>query len=544
MSRRLLIAALSFIHVLAGIAIVGLPLLILFVESLTERSQPQVVGTTYALSTATYAWILGWSTLIASISASLATGIGAMAAVGARSSPRRIARFIDIGCLIPIVFPPFVHAAAWRAGFARAGWFSPLTSIIDNFSGFTPTIWVFTTSLFPLSYFVTRLAFARINPSVIDASRVAGLKGIRLFRLVAFPYLYRALPMSFAVTFVLVLSDPLVPTFVGGDVPSAAEQVWIHATAAGSIPIAATLSLLMLIPTSIITVILIGFYLPLWRSSTPDSPTFASVSRRYSVSVPVGIRVWPRVLPGLFLVVVALTGSTIMMVGAVTQRRSSTQYTNVFANTLGLSVAALIIAAIFVGFSLWLRALLHRTRLLIDLLYLAVLVIPGATLGTGLALTYGIRAADHWLPFPLVDIHTALPGSVLITLSYLTIVTPLTYFAVRLWGPAITSRIYEAATVLGASPLRVVGSVVLPHLRHSLAVAVTIVTATSTVMVSPLMWVTSPDAAVIVPRLFTLLDHANYSRAFLLALTMGALVMVLLLATFSTLRLGHFGGRR
>lgn len=544
MSRRILITALALIHALAGMAIVGVPLLILFIESMTERSQPQAVGTTYAPSPTIYAWILGWSTLIAGVSAGLATVIGALAAVGSRSSPRRIARLIDIGCLIPIVFPPFVHAAVWRAGFARAGWFCLFSDLIDNFSGFTPTVWVFATSLFPLSYFVTRLAFSRINPSVIDASRVAGLKGVRLFRLVALPHLYRALPMSFAVIFVLVLSDPLVPTFVGGDVPSAAEQVWVHATAAGSIPIAATLSLLMLIPTSIVTLILIGFYLFLWRTTTPDSPSSASVSRRYSVSVPVGIRVWPRVLPGLFLTALALTGMTVMIVGAVTQRRPFIVHTNVFANTLGLSVAALIIAAVFVGLSLWLRALLHRTRLLIDLLYLAVLVIPGATLGTGLALTYGIRAADHWLPFPLVDIHTALPGSVLITLSYLTIVTPLTYFAVRLWGPVITSRIYEAATVLGASPLRVIGSVVLPHLRHSLAVAVTIVTATSTVMVSPLMWVTSPDAAVIVPRLFTLLDHANYSQAFILALTMGALVMILLLATFSTLRLGHFGGRR
>lgn len=543
-SRQTVIALLTLILCTAGIIIVGLPLTVLALEAFSAGPGLDSLGEYGSVPPLNYARILAWSTLTALVSAAVATLVGALAAVGARSSPRPWARIIDIGCIIPLIIPPFVQASAWRVAFGRSGLVEHATGLTLSFTAFFSLIWVFTTSLFPLAYFGTRLALSRISPSLIDATRVMGATTSNVLRTIVLPPILRAAPLEFALIFVLVLSDPLVPTFVGSTIPSAAEHVWIHATAAGNVSIAATLSLLMLLPSTVIVIGLLVLYRRARRDphSAFSDRTFSN-PRRYSVSIPAGIRIWPRSLPGLTLTLITFTMLATMMLTGARETEGNISAMVIF-NTIALAIAALMGAGLLVTISLWLRALLSRTQYLVDILYFAVLSLPGSTIGTGLALTYGARATDHGLFLPLSTLDSSIPGSVLIAVSYLTTATPLTYFAVRLFGPVITSRAVETARVLGASPLRVIVSVVLPHLRHSFAVSTTIVTATSAVMVSPLMWVTSPDTPVIVPRLFTLLDHVDYASAFALALLTAAVILVLLTGTISTLRINPFGGRR
>lgn len=543
-SRNTVIIVLTLILCTVGIVIVGLPLTVLAIEAFTPQAGLGSLTNPDAFPPLNYVRILAWSTFTALVSATTATLAGALAAVGARSSPRPWARIIDIGCIIPLVIPPFVQASAWRVAFGRSGIVEQVTGTTLSFTALFSLVWVFTTSLFPLAYFGTRLALSRISPSLIDATRVMGATTSNVLRTIVLPPILRAAPLEFALIFVLVLSDPLVPTFVGTSVPSAAEHVWIHATAAGNVSVAATLSLLMLIPASVIVIGLLVLYRPVWRDphSALSDRSF-SHPRRYSVSIPAGVSIWPRALPGLSLTLITLLMLITMMITGASETEGYISAIVIF-NTIALAITALMGAGILVVISLWLRALLSRARHLVDITYFAVLSLPGSTLGTGLALTYGARATDHGLFLPLSTLDSSIPGSVLIAVSYLTTATPLTYFAVRLFGPVITSRVVETARVLGASPLRIIMSVVLPHIRHSFAVATTIVTATSAVMVSPLMWVTSPDTPVIVPRLFTLLDHVDYASAFALALLTAAVILVLLTGTISTLRMNPFGGRR
>ncbi|MDO5720101.1 MAG: ABC transporter permease subunit [Actinomycetaceae bacterium] len=543
-SRHTQITTLTIILGTVGVMIVVLPLLVLLTQALSSGIRSDCVGNHSSLPALNYLHILAWSTLTALVSATAATTLGVFVAIGARSSPRIWARIIDTGCIFPLVIPPFVQASAWRVAFGRAGIVDSITGITFSFTGFFSLVWVFTTSLFPLAYFGTRLALSRVSPALIDATRVMGGTTTRVLSTIILPPSLRAVPLEFGLIFVLVLSDPLVPTFVGTSIPSAAEHVWIHATAAGNISVAATLSVLMLLPTTLLLVGLLTLYRQAWHD-----PQFAlfehsySRSRRHSLSVPAGIRIWPRTLPGLSLTLITLTMLATMLITGASETEGHINAVVIF-NTIALALTALIGAGLLVIISLWLRTLLTRVQYLIDFLYFVILCLPGSTIGTGLALTYGARATDHGLFLPLSALDTSIPGSVLITVSYLTTATPLTYFAVRLFGPVITSRMVETARVLGASPWRIIVSVVLPHIRHSFAVATTIVTATSAIMVSPLMWVTSPDTPVIVPRLFTLLDHVDYASAFTLAIVTAAVILILLAGTLSTLRINPSGGRR
>lgn len=86
-------------------------------------------------------------------------------------------------------------------------------------------------------------------------------------------------------------------------------------------------------------------------------------------------------------------------------------------------------------------------------------------------------------------------------------------------------------------------TVIIPQIRHHATLTLTVVVASSSVMVAPLMWVTSPDTPVTVPRLFVLLDHAQYSVAFVISLACALVLMILLLVTRWTLGARRRGGR-
>lgn len=91
--------------------------------------------------------------------------------------------------------------------------------------------------------------------------------------------------------------------------------------------------------------------------------------------------------------------------------------------------------------------------------------------------------------------------------------------------------------MLGASVARAARVSAQTWLRQSVAMSVTIVLAVSAVSVAPIMWVTSPSTPLLVPYLYRLIDHAQFGSAALLALTISAIILLLLFISSLLLRI-------
>lgn len=159
---------------------------------------------------------LTWSTLAAATSSACATLVGGLAALGARTIPRRHAAILDAVAFVPILFPPFVIGMAVRSGIGRAGFWPVATA--GNFSGFWPMVLTWAVAYLPLAYGASRVTLQRVGPSSVDTARVSGLNGSRLVGLIIAP-LRAVSPVVFLLVFVLVLADPVVPNLVGGKTP-------------------------------------------------------------------------------------------------------------------------------------------------------------------------------------------------------------------------------------------------------------------------------------------------------------------------------------
>ena len=128
-------------------------------------------------------------------------------------------------------------------------------------------------------------------------------------------------------------------------------------------------------------------------------------------------------------------------------------------------------------------------------------------------------------------------ASLLTVAAYLTLSAPLTYVSVRAYGRVLPRQDFETALMLGASVARAARVSAQTWLRQSVAMSITIVLAVSAVSVAPIMWVTSPSTPLLVPYLYRLIDHAQFGSAVLLALTISAIILLLLFISSLLLRI-------
>lgn len=484
---------------------------------------------------------LTWSTLAAATSSACATLVGGLAALGVRTIPRRHAAILDAVAFVPILFPPFVIGMAVRSGIGRAG-FWPVAAA-GNFSGFWPMVLTWTVAYLPLAYGASRVTLQRVGPSSVDTARVSGLNGSRLVGLIIAP-LRAVSPVVFLLVFVLVLADPVVPNLVGGKTPNTAERLWLRVTAFGADAQAARMALELMIP-ALVCGVLAGVTARRFRQSLGGRNEGELFGRRTSVSVPVGVSVWPRAMTGIVVAVVAIAVLA-AMVGragdALLHRRDEiTIPSHVLANTVGLGLIAAIVAILLVSLSTWVTSVLRGSRIIIFACYVALLAVPGATLGVAYSQAYGPHAWSH--VFFLAGSSAPASGTILIVGSYVSTAAPLVYFAMQAYPMRAARQVWESALMFADSRSQAFVTVIIPQIRHHAALTLTVVVASSSVMVAPLMWVTSPDTPVTVPRLFVLLDHAQYSVAFVISLACALVLMILLLVTRWTLGARRRGGR-
>nr|CAB0846797.1 transporter [Corynebacterium diphtheriae] len=79
----------------------------------------------------------------------------------------------------------------------------------------------------------------------------------------------------------------------------------------------------------------------------------------------------------------------------------------------------------------------------------------------------------------------------------------------------------------GVGPLRAVASIVLPRSTNVVILGFLMVFSNASVLAVPLLWVSSPDTPLLMLRLFTLLDAANYPAALYISMTVSLFIVSL-----------------
>lgn len=476
-----------------------------------------------------------WSVLDSSIVACIATVIAVVLTAVNRSLPRTISHIFDALILVPATFSPFVIGTALAHGVGRGSILDP--GVLPPFFGRAAVIITFTVALLPYAYALLRLSTLKVPLALIDICRVNGAGEWKIFRHTVWPRMKRGIPLAWLVVFILSISDPVVPSLLSYPYPNASRAVWTLTTALGDTGGAARISLALLLAT-------LGLGAIAFRAlESPDIfGAFRGVepdNNRTSFSQPVGLALWPRVALMSALAIVTTAPVLFMIVRAETNQISS--YPTVISTALIISICTVAASIVIAGSGLWLKAR-RPSHHMIDIVFGLALVVPGATTGSALGLAYG---PSSYLAANLSPLAQSVMASLLTVTAYLTVSAPLTYVSVRAYGRVLPRQDYETALMLGASVVRATRVSAQTWLRQSVAMSVTIVLAVSAVSVAPLMWVTSPSTPLLVPYLYRLIDHAEFGPAAILALTISAIILLLLLITSLLLRIrtSSQGGR-
>jgi iron(III) transport system permease protein len=109
--------------------------------------------------------------------------------------------------------PPYIHALTWSALSGYLAVFFPVVPV----SGWGISYWVEFMALLPVSTLLVWIAFASVDPTLIEAGRVVR-PDIEIFGRILLPLSKPALGTAFGLLFLLCCSDYSVPSLFGTDV--------------------------------------------------------------------------------------------------------------------------------------------------------------------------------------------------------------------------------------------------------------------------------------------------------------------------------------
>jgi iron(III) transport system permease protein len=163
--------------------------------------------------------------------------------------------------LLPTISPPFAIAIAAVLLFGRNGLITRQLFGIrfeqgtNDIYGLDGLIFVQIITFFPVAYLIIRAMLERIDASMEEAALSLGASKFHIFRTVTLPLLTPGLAASFLLLFVESLADLGNPLLLGGNVSVLSTEIYLAVAGQYDQQKAASLSLILLIPTLTIFVL-------------------------------------------------------------------------------------------------------------------------------------------------------------------------------------------------------------------------------------------------------------------------------------------------
>lgn len=210
-------------------------------------------------------WGILWNTLVMGVGAALGgTVLGFIFAYALVRCSMPGARSIHVVTLLPTISPPFAIAIAAILLFGRNGLITrQILGIrfgpgVNDIYGLDGVIFVQIITFFPVAYLIIRAMLERIDASMEEAALSLGASKLHIFRTVTLPLLAPGLAASFLLLFVESVADLGNPLLLAGNDSVLSVEIYLAVAGQFDQQKAASLSLILLIPT--LTIFLLQRY--------------------------------------------------------------------------------------------------------------------------------------------------------------------------------------------------------------------------------------------------------------------------------------------
>ena len=191
-----------------------------------------------------------YSSFVATFSAII---LGFLFAYGIHYTDMPCKRFFQVVALLPTMAPSVVTGLAFIMLFGRRGFitWNLLHLKVDLYGPFG--LWVAqTVAFFPLAYITISGVLKSISPNLELAAQNLGARGWYLFRTVTLRLATPGIASAFLLVAINSLADFGNPMLVGGNYQVLAAEAYTQVTGAWDLPMGATLSVFLVIPTLIV----------------------------------------------------------------------------------------------------------------------------------------------------------------------------------------------------------------------------------------------------------------------------------------------------
>jgi iron(III) transport system permease protein len=421
-------------------------------------------------------------------------------------------RIVRVALLIPLVVPPYILALSWIYIGGSAGLAATLLGrdLLSKWTySTTGAVLVLGLSYFPIVMLAAEFAARSVGAHLEEAALLVADPG-SVFRRITAPLMAPGIAAAALLVFVLALAEFGVPGLLR--VPVFTTEVFTAFAALYDFGRATALALPLLLATlsaGIAVRLLIG-------------ERVITTSRTVRTGLPLSLGKWR--LPAIAMVgLVVLLAVALPLVTLV--RESSGAWNagapvresgRAIANSLFISAAgATLIVAIGMLLGYGMARMRMRARGVVELISLVSFAVPGTVVAIGLIGLWN---------------RPGLPGEIYRSMAIIMIACiarflPVAALILASGVRQIAHSAEEAAEVVGAGWLRIIGRIVAPQLRRGIAAAWVIVFVFSFGELGATILVAPPGESTLPVRVYTLLANTTSSQVAALALMQAAIVL-------------------
>ncbi|WP_416367980.1 ABC transporter permease [Tritonibacter mobilis] len=452
--------------------------------------------------------------------------------------------------MIPMMIPPQITALSWTQIMGPSSVFlktlglaPPLGAPQPLYSpaGIILLLGIQHTSII---FLTLRAGLRAIPQDVVEAARVSGAKGFRIWAQVVLPLTLPSLLAGVAITFVTALGNFGIPAMLGIPAGYATLPTLIYQRLAGMGT--TVLAEVAVLATLIGVVAIAGILLQRFCQSRQRVHLVGGSGRALSIPLgkarlPIEIALWSVIATILVLPMAGLLATSLVPAYGVPLRLDTLSFEGwhealfrqpvtqrAFVNSFGLSLGA---AALLMALCLPLAWLMERHKTRLGRVFDSLLDLPYALPGVVLAIAMILLLIN--LPFTDVTLY----GTIwIIFLAYLARFFAVMFRPVQSSLRQLDPAMDEAAQAVGAPLWRRLRDIILPLSAPSAAAGAILVflTAFNELTVSALLWSSGTETLGVV--IFNLDDSGETVMASAVAMTIVFVVMILMAVIQATSR--------
>lgn len=430
-------------------------------------------------------------TLFSSFIATAAAIIfGFLFAYGINYTDMPCKRFFQVVALLPTMAPSVVTGLAFIMLFGRRGFITwqLLHLKVDLYGPFG--LWVAQTiAFFPMAYITISGVLKSISPNLELAAQNLGARGWYLFKTVTLRLATPGVASAFLLVAINSLADFGNPMLVGGNYHVLATEAYTQVTGAWDLPMGATLSVFLVIPTLIVFFIQ-RYYL--------EKNSYVTVTGK-PVAGLIRVTAGPTAKWLLWIFCMLLCLAILMIIGVVILFAFTVAFGYDYTFTLQYFregvlqsrvmlnswIASMSTAAITTVLGIALAFLTIRKKFpgrnIMDFLAMLPVSLPGTFIGLALILAFN-------------DGPLAMTGTLAIIILGMSLrQLPVGYRQAVAGLKQIEASLEQASTNLGASSITTFRKIVLPMLKNSLSVSFVYAFMRSMNTLSTVIFLVSPE---------------------------------------------------